>query len=203
MARPYYDRGIGGRGSTTTTTSTGGSSTTGGGSNTRMYNNDPNQRYDKYAYISSLATPQQYQSVYNKYGIGPTNNGAYDPSGASGGGYDVSALKAQWDAWANEMNAYYKTLYNQQLKNTRTQFEKTRDPINLNFKRNEKAIRSMLGPDSGRGVGMLSGNNNNWANKLADARNWMGNQNAQSLADYHKNLADVKKVYAEKMASFM
>lgn len=125
------------------------------------------------------------------------NGGGYDV------GYDINALRAQWDSWLNEMNSYYKTLYNQQLKNTRTQFEKTRDPINLNFKRNEKAIRSMLGPDSGRGVGMLSGNNNDWANRIADARNWMGNQNAQSLADYHKNLADVKKVYAEKMASFM
>lgn len=133
------------------------------------------------------------------------NTGGNDPYGYSGysTGYDVNALKAQWDSWLNEMNSYYKTLYNQQLKNTRTQFEKTRDPINLNFKRNEKAIRSMLGPDSGRGVGMLSGNNNDWANRIADARNWMGNQNAQSLADYHKNLADVKKVYAEKMASLM
>ena len=130
-----------------------------------------------------------------------------DTYGNTGGGYDtgydVNALRAQWDSWLNEMNAYYKTLYNQAMKNNRTQFEKTRDPINLNFKRNEKAIRSMLGPDSGRGVGMLSGNNNDWANRIADARNWLGNQNSQTLADYQKNIADVKKVYAEKMASLM
>ena len=203
MARPYYDRGITNRGGSTYTTSGGSSSTGGGNGNTRMYNNDPNQRYDKYAYISSLATPQQYQSVYQKYGIVPNNNQGYG-GGYDGGGYDyASALRAQWDDWLNEMNAFYKTQYDQELKNTRTQFEKTRDPLNNNYKRNEKMIRAMLGPDSGRGVGLLSGNNADWANKLADARNWMGNQNANSLATYHKNLADTKRIYAEKMASLM
>lgn len=202
MARPYYDRGITNRGGTTTTTTSSGSSSTGGG-NTRVYNNDPNQRYDKYAYISSLATPQQYQSVYQKYGIVPNNGKGYG-GGNDGGGYDyASALRAQWDDWLKEMNAFYKTQYDQELKNTRTQFEKTRDPMNLNYKRNEKMIRGMLGPDSGRGVGLLSGNNADWANRLADARNWMGNQNAQSLATYHKNVADTKKTYADKMASLM
>ena len=151
-----------------------------------------------------------YLRINNNGKVTDTRNFTF-PAGSNRGlggggydvGYDINALKAQWDSWLNEMNSYYKTLYDQQLKNTRTQFEKTRDPINLNFKRNEKAIRSMLGPDSGRGVGMLSGNNNNWANRIADARNWLGNQNSQTLADYQKNIADVKKVYAEKMASLM
>lgn len=133
----------------------------------------------------------------NYAGTGGDDGGGYST------GYDVNALKSYWDSWLNEMNAYWKTLYNQELKNTRTQFEKTRDTTNVNFKRNEKAIRSMLGPDSGRGVGLLSGNNADWANRIADSRNWMGNQNAQSLATYHKNVADTKKMYAERMASLM
>ena len=133
------------------------------------------------------------------------NTGGNDPYGHSGygSGYDANALKSYWDSWLNEMNAYWKTLYDQELKNTRTQFEKTRDTTNVNFKRNEKAIRAMLGPDSGRGVGLLSGNNADRANRIADSRNWMGNQNAQLLATYHKNVADTKKMDADKMASLM
>ncbi len=112
-------------------------------------------------------------------------------------------MRAQLDQWRNESKKYYKTLYDKEMRNNRTQFESARDQANVLKERNERSLRGMFNPESGRGVSLMAGNNNSWMNNLMNYRNGLADANSTSLANYHQNLAKIQNMYYDRLLSLM
>ncbi len=110
-----------------------------------------------------------------------------------------SALRSQWDSYWNDLQNYFKALYDKELATNRNEFDSARNQANVKKARNERALRAMLGPDSGRGVSLLAGNNNTWANTIGALRNNLASANSTSLANYNYNLANGRREYVNKL----
>ena len=153
------------------------------------------------AYYDPTPSAQAYnRSMYNGGGGGGNVGGA----NALIGGVDRGALmRSQLDSWWNDLQKYYSTLYQNELAGNEAGFKSARDQANVKKVRNEKAIRSMLGPDSGRTPYLIAGNNNTWANTIGAYRNSLATANANSLANYHLNLANGRNTYMQKLAQYM
>ena len=112
-------------------------------------------------------------------------------------------IRSELEAWWNNYQKYYKTLYDKEMRNNRTQFESARDQANILKERNERSLRGMFNPDSGRGLSLMAGNNNSWMNNLMNYRNGLADANSTSLANYHMNLANGRQQYMDRLAALM
>ena len=143
---------------------------------------------------------QQHQT--NKYlnnlntggGGGGGSRSSYEDS--SGGGSDVRSEWANyWETWKK----YLKTLYEKELATNRNDFEVQRNLANKRKELSERAVRGMTKENEGRGMNMLSGVNNVWANTIGQLRNSLAMANANSLANYNYGLANGYRDYANRL----
>lgn len=135
------------------------------------------------------ATKKRLSSGYNSNDN--SSNGDY---------YDrASELRSQWESYWKDLQNYFKALYDKELATNRNEFDSARNQANVKRARNERALRGMLGPDSGRGISLLAGNNNTWANTIGALRNNLASANSTSLANYNMNLANGRRDYANKL----
>ena len=131
-----------------------------------------------------------------------TQAAAPAPSYSGGGGGPDSILdkiKSLLEEQKAQADAYYKTLYEQQLADNKTAFEKNRNQINLNRERGDRYIRNMYGtnPNSGVGISNRVRNNQNWISNLASNRQSYTNNDATAQANYNLNRANAASTLAQ------
>ena len=104
-------------------------------------------------------------------------------------------MGAEWDKWWSEYQQSLNSWLKQQLKSNRRDMEANRDHANVTKEINERVMRGMMGPDSGRGLSLIAGNNSNWINNIAQYRNTMQDANARARDAYNERRASAYERY--------
>lgn len=157
---------------------------------------------------SRNATDNYNNTVNNSYGsgygYGASDGGAGGVStGASGmpaSGVDdtLSKIKSLLEEQKKSADAYYKTLYEQQLASNKNAWENNRNQINLNYKKAERYLNNMYGDAiSGTGLSNKTRNYSNWNNNLTENERNYANNDSTALTSYNKNLADSASTLAQ------
>lgn len=103
----------------------------------------------------------------------------------------VEKIKSLLEEQKNQADAYYKTLYEQELNKNQQAWENNRNQINRNYLRAERLINNMYGDAvSGAGLSNRSRNISNWNNSLAENQRNYTNNDATALANYNNGLTN-------------
>ena len=159
------------------------------------------------AALRNTATPTGGSGGGGSSSGGSSSGGS---SGGGGGGSSVSSaadyenkiieqIKSLLTEQKSQADAYYKSLYEQQINKNKLDYEANRDQINVNRERGDRYIRNLYGvnPNSGQGITNRVRNNQNWINNLATAKQNYTNNDATALSSYNLNKANAANQLAQ------
>lgn len=110
----------------------------------------------------------------------------------------VDKIKELLEEQKKQADAYYKTLYEQQLSQDRTDWENARNQINRNYARTNRYLNNMYGDAiSGTGLSNRARNYANWNNNLSENQRNYDNNVASALAQYNNNLANTANTLSQ------
>lgn len=110
----------------------------------------------------------------------------------------VDKIKKLLEEQKRQADAYYKTMYEQQLSSDKEEWENARNQINRNYVRTNRYLNNMYG-DAISGVGLSNRARNyaNWNNNLASNQRNYDNNVASALAQYNNNLANTANTLSQ------
>lgn len=110
----------------------------------------------------------------------------------------VDKIKELLEEQKRQADAYYKTMYEQQLSSDKEEWENARNQINRNYVRTNRYLNNMYG-DAISGVGLSNRARNyaNWNNNLASNQRNYDNNVASALAQYNNNLANTANTLSQ------
>lgn len=145
-----------------------------------------------------VSTPVTYTPVARPSApaVEPTYSGGY--SAPVQVDDTVDKIKQLLDEQKKQADAYYKTLYEQQLASNRSAWENNRNQINMNYARTNRYLNNMYGDAiSGTGLSNRARNYQNWNNNLAENQRNYVNNDATALATYNNGLANNASTLAQ------
>ena len=173
---------------------------------------------ERYGYNVSNGTyypggSSKQTSLANKYAGNTSRGGGSSGGGSSSGGGGgemptytvrdntdeiVNRIQALLNEQKAQADAYYKSLYEQQLSQNKQAWEDNRNQINLNYKRAERFLNNNYGNAvSGAGLSNRTRNYTNWNNNLAENQRNYANNNASALSSYNQGLANNASTLAQ------
>lgn len=110
----------------------------------------------------------------------------------------VDKIKELLEEQKRQADAYYKTMYEQQLSSDKEEWENARNQINRNYVRTNRYLNNMYG-DAISGVGLSNRARNyaNWNNNLSENQRNYDNNVASALAQYNNNLANTANTLSQ------
>ena len=144
--------------------------------------------------VNSLKSSSKSSSSGPVYETTPV----YYSNGGSNSDDIVSKIKDLLNQQKEAADAYYKTLYEQQLSQNREAWESNRNQINKNYMRTNRYINNMYG-DAVSGTGLSNRNRNyqNWNNNLTSNNQNRTNNDATALSSYNMGLANNASTLAQ------